>query len=97
MKKILFLILALALAGQSWASGLDKMVSMFQFAVMYDWWADNRMDNGDVVVGMDVTFSPKYFQKAAIMELTPIMRYEGGEKEFESKIIQGGQQGRVRA
>ena len=30
MKKILFLILALALAGQAWASGLDKMVSLSQ-------------------------------------------------------------------
>lgn len=89
MKKILFLILVLALAGQAWASGLDKMVSLSQ-EIYYNFIGGvDRMQNGDIVVVMDVTFPPKYFQKAAIVELTPIMRYEGGEKEFESKVIQG--------
>ncbi len=89
MKKFLFLIFAVAFASQTMASGLDKMVSLSQSVIMYDFYDVDRMQNGDVVADMRVTFPPKYFQKAAIMELTPIMKYEGGEKAFESKIIQG--------
>ena len=88
MRKFLLLIFAIALAGQALASGLDKMVSLSQYVRCE---VDNvdRMDNGDVAIVLDVTFPPKYFIQAAIVELTPIMKYEGGEKEFESKVIQG--------
>ncbi|MBP5667215.1 MAG: hypothetical protein IKO46_12545 [Salinivirgaceae bacterium] len=48
-----------------------------------------EMHGDSVEMEITVTFPPKYFQKAAILELTPVLKYEGGEKAFESKAVQG--------
>ena len=40
------------------------------------------MHGGEVDVTVDVNYPAKYFNKKAVVTLTPILRYEGGEKEL---------------
>lgn len=44
---------------------------------------------GNVDVKIEVNFPPKYFNKAVIVEATPVLTYEGGEKAFETNTLQG--------
>ncbi|MCR9010873.1 tetratricopeptide repeat protein [Gabonibacter chumensis] len=44
---------------------------------------------GMVDLKIDVTFPEKYFHKKVTIEATPVLRYEGGEKAFAAKAIQG--------
>jgi len=36
-----------------------------------------------------LTIPAKYFNKKAVVTLTPVLKYEGGEKELESLVLQG--------
>lgn len=42
-----------------------------------------------VDVKVDVTFPPKYFNKNVTLVATPVLKFQGGEKAFESKTLQG--------
>jgi len=44
---------------------------------------------GEVTVTVDTKFPEKYFNKKAVVVATPVLKYEGGEKEFESTTLQG--------
>lgn len=44
---------------------------------------------GEVEYTINVTFPEKYFNKKAIVTATPVLKYEGGQTEFESKTLQG--------
>lgn len=44
---------------------------------------------GNVNVGMNVKFPEKYFYKKATLVATPVLKYEGGEKAFDSFTLQG--------
>ncbi|MDR0544514.1 MAG: hypothetical protein LBG30_04105 [Odoribacteraceae bacterium] len=44
---------------------------------------------GAVDVKIDVTFPQKYFNKGTRVEATPVLRFNGGEKSFEMKALQG--------
>jgi len=44
---------------------------------------------GNVDVKIEVNFPPKYFNKAVIVEATPVITFEGGEAAFETKVLQG--------
>jgi tetratricopeptide (TPR) repeat protein len=44
---------------------------------------------GEVAVTIDTKFPEKYFNKKAVVVATPVLKYEGGEKEFESTTLQG--------
>lgn len=44
---------------------------------------------GNVDVKIEVNFPPKYFNKAVIVDATPVLKYEGGEKAFATKTLQG--------
>lgn len=69
--------------------GLNKMVKMAS-QVQYEVTPKVLEMHGDSVqVTVKVTFPPKYFQKKAILEITPVLRYEGGEKAFKSLTLQG--------
>ncbi len=48
-----------------------------------------EMHGGDVDVTVDVNYPAKYFNKKAIVTLTPVLKYEGGETELESIVLQG--------
>lgn len=92
MKKVKLLMLALAVAGTAMLVGCDnpeKMKTMPQEALP-------KLDpNPLVLVGTKVdgkitgTFPPKYFHKKAKLELTPVIKYEGGELVLPSKMYQG--------
>lgn len=44
---------------------------------------------GAVDVKIDVTFPGQYFNKNTRVEATPVLRFNGGEKPFEMKALQG--------
>jgi Flp pilus assembly protein TadD len=44
---------------------------------------------GNVDLAIDGKFPDKYFLKKATMVATPVLKYEGGEKAFESVTLQG--------
>jgi Flp pilus assembly protein TadD len=44
---------------------------------------------GNVDLAIDGKFPAKYFNKKATMVATPVLKYEGGEKAFESVTLQG--------
>ena len=44
---------------------------------------------GEVVVTVDTKFPEKYFNKKAVVVATPVLKYEGGEKEFGATTLQG--------
>lgn len=48
-----------------------------------------EMHGDSVEATLKVTFPVKYFQKDAILEITPVFKYEGGEQAFKSLVLQG--------
>lgn len=47
-------------------------------------------EHGDKVdMKVDVKYPAKYFNKNAVVTATPILKYEGGETAFDSKVVQG--------
>ncbi len=48
-----------------------------------------EMHGDSVEVTVKVSFPTKYFQKKAILEMTPVLTFEGGEKVFKSLTLQG--------
>lgn len=89
MKKVNFYVLATCALALTACGGMNKMAKM---ANEVQWNVTPKvleMHGDSVEMEITVTFPPKYFQKAAILELTPVLKYEGGEKAFESKAVQG--------
>jgi tetratricopeptide (TPR) repeat protein len=48
-----------------------------------------EMHGDSVEATLKVTFPVKYFQKDAILEITPVLKYDGGEQAFKSLVLQG--------
>jgi tetratricopeptide (TPR) repeat protein len=48
-----------------------------------------EMHGGDVDATIDVKYPAKYFNKKAVVTLTPVLRYEGGEKTLDPLVLQG--------
>jgi tetratricopeptide (TPR) repeat protein len=44
---------------------------------------------GQVKLTIDTKFPEKYFNKKAVVMATPVLKYEGGETEFQSTTLQG--------
>ncbi|MDA3890415.1 MAG: hypothetical protein PF517_01995 [Salinivirgaceae bacterium] len=81
-----FLFAALILSS---CGGVQKMVKMAS-EVKYDVTPKVLEMHGDSVAAtLKVTFPIKYFIKKAILEVTPVFKYEGGEVAFKSLILQG--------
>jgi len=69
--------------------GVKNMVKMAD-QVKYDITPKVLEMHGDSVeVTIKVTFPTKYFQKKATLEITPVLKYAGGEAAFESLTLQG--------
>ena len=92
MNRIGLVAAALALSMSAMLVGCDnpeKMKDVPQEAL------PKMEPNPLVLVGKTVegkikgTFPPKYFNKKAKLELTPVLKYEGGELVLPSKIFQG--------
>ncbi|MEN8155391.1 MAG: hypothetical protein ABFS10_00450 [Bacteroidota bacterium] len=48
-----------------------------------------EMHGGEVDVTINVKYPSKYFNKKAIVTLTPVLKYEGGEKVLDPLMLQG--------
>ncbi|MEN8230397.1 MAG: tetratricopeptide repeat protein [Bacteroidota bacterium] len=84
-----YAIFILAAAVLSSCGGLNKMVKEAD-QVSYKVTPEVlEMHGGEVDVAVDVNYPAKYFNKKAIVTLTPVLKYEGGEKELKSIVLQG--------
>ncbi|MBE9467558.1 MAG: hypothetical protein IMY72_04435 [Bacteroidetes bacterium] len=69
--------------------GLNKMVKLAP-EVRYSVTPEILSMHGDSIeITLKGTFPAKYFNKKAILSITPVLKYEAGEKIFESKTLQG--------
>ncbi len=48
-----------------------------------------EMHGGDVNATISVKYPAKYFNKKAVVTLTPVLKYEGGEKTLDPLVLQG--------
>jgi len=92
MKKIKFNLLALltlAALVLSGCGGADKMKELAEGTDLK--LTPNPLEvHGDMVKGtISATFPAKYFNKKALLKVTPVLVYEGGELELEPKMLQG--------
>ena len=82
-------IFILAAAVLSSCGGLNKMVKD-SGTVGYQVTPEvMEVHGGEVDVKVDVNYPAKYFNKKAVVTLTPVVRYEGGEKALEPLVLQG--------
>lgn len=84
-----FAIFILAAAVLSSCGGLNKMVkdsSLVNYKVTPE---VLEMHGGEVDLTVDVNYPAKYFNKKAVVTLTPIVRYEGGETTLDPLVVQG--------
>ena len=84
-----YAIFILAAAVLSSCGGLNKMVKEADLVTYQVTPEVLEMHGGEVDVTVDVNYPAKYFNKKAIVTLTPVLKYEGGEKELESIVLQG--------
>lgn len=91
MKRFNFkpITVVLAAAMLSGCAGLQKMkknADQIQFKVTPEVLEAHA---GEVDVAIDGKFPAKYFNKKATLEITPVLKYDGGETEFEPVTLQG--------
>ncbi|MDY0199491.1 MAG: hypothetical protein RBR40_00745 [Tenuifilaceae bacterium] len=92
MKRIKFNLLALFALTAIVLSGCGGVDKMKEFAEGTDLkLTPNPLEvHGDIVKGtISVSFPAKYFNKKALLKVTPVLVYEGGELALESKTLQG--------
>jgi tetratricopeptide (TPR) repeat protein len=87
--KLNLLLIAAATIVLSSCGGLSKMVENAQ--ALDPKVNPNPLESvgGEVEVTVDVTFPEKYFNKKAIVTATPVLKYEGGQTEYEATVLQG--------
>jgi len=90
MKKLnllsIFLITAFVLSS---CGGLDKMKEEYGSLQFKSTPETLEMHGGKVSYEITGEIPPEWFDKKSIIEFTPVLTYEGGEKTFESKTVQG--------
>jgi len=82
-------IFLLAAAVLSSCGGLNKMVkdsNLVSYSVDPE---VLEMHGGEVDAAIKVNYPAKYFNKKAVVTLTPVLRYEGGEKSLDPLMLQG--------
>ena len=84
-----FAIFILAAAVLSSCGGLNKMVKDSGMVGYQVTPSVLEMHGGEVDVKVDVNYPVKYFNKKAVVTLTPVLRYEGGEKTLDPLVLQG--------
>ena len=92
MKSINFKILAVMLLAATVFSGcgISRMVKTYDDNVRYTP-ATNPLENhgGKVAANVKGNISEKYFHRRAIMEVTPVLKHEGGEQELPTVTLRG--------
>jgi tetratricopeptide (TPR) repeat protein len=70
--------------------GINKMVKNYESGIRYTP-ATNPLENhgGNVAANVKGNIVEGYFQRKAVVELTPVLKYEGGEKELSTVILRG--------
>jgi len=81
-----FLIAAVLLSS---CGGIDKMKEEYGTLTFSTTPQILEMHGGEVEYTINGDIPPEWFNKEAIVEFTPVLTYEGGEKELESKTLQG--------
>jgi outer membrane protein OmpA-like peptidoglycan-associated protein len=82
----MFAIIAMILSG---CGGVDKMKELAE-GTDFKLTPNPLEVHGNMVKGtIEGTFPAKYFNKKAILEITPVIVYEGGELPLEIKMLQG--------
>ncbi|MBW6480064.1 MAG: hypothetical protein K0B37_11600 [Bacteroidales bacterium] len=86
--KFLFVLLVSAAFFSS--CGLNKMIRDYGDNITYTSQV-NPLENhgGEVAVNVNGRVSDKYFHRRAKLELTPVLKFEGGEKEMGTYILRG--------
>ncbi len=84
-----YFILVLAAAMLSSCSGLKKMQKNSDLIKYEVTPKVLETHAGAVDVAVTGTFPQKYFDRKAIVELTPVLTYEGGETAFDKVTLQG--------
>ncbi len=82
-------LIILAAAVISSCGGLNKMVKDADQVAYKVTPEVLEMHGGEVDVKVDVTYPAKYFNKKAILTLTPVVKYAGGETELDPIVVQG--------
>jgi len=82
-------LIVLAAAVLSSCGGLNKMVKEADEVAYTVTPEVLEMHGGEVDVAVEVTYPAKYFNKKAILTLTPVVKYAGGETELEPLVVQG--------
>jgi len=80
-------IFLLAAAVLSSCGGLNKMVkdsNLVSYSVDPE---VLEMHGGEVDAAIKVNYPAKYFNKKAVVTLTPVLRYEGGEKSLDRSML----------
>ena len=92
MKNIKFRIAIVLLAAATIITGcgINPMIRDYEEDVTYTP-AVNPLENhgGKVAVEVDGQISEGYFHSSAIVELTPVLRHNGEETTFETKVLRG--------
>ncbi len=87
--KLNLLLIAVTAFALSNCGGLSKMVDNAN-SVSYDVKPSPlETHGGEVEVTINTTFPEKFFNKKAVVTATPVLKYEGGETEFEPTTLQG--------
>jgi tetratricopeptide (TPR) repeat protein len=87
LKTLAILLFAAALLSS--CGGVNKMLKESDLVGYKVNPAVLEMHGGEVDASIDVTYPAKYFNKKAVVTLTPVLRYEGGEKVLEPLVLQG--------
>ncbi len=77
-------------AGLFASCGLNRMVRNYDEGVRYT--PDvNPLENhgGQVAANVEGSVQEGYFHRRAVVEITPVLKYAGGEKELETVILRG--------
>ena len=85
----IFAIFFLVAAMLSSCGGLNKMVKEADTVGYSGDPTVLEMHGGDVDVTVSVNYPAKYFNKKAVVTFTPVLRYEGGEKQLSPLVVQG--------
>ncbi len=91
MKKLTLNLLTLGIAAivLSSCGGLSKMVENSSTVKYVVTPSPLETHGGEIEVTIKTTFPEKYFNKKAVVIATPVLKYEGGQTEFESTTLQG--------
>jgi tetratricopeptide (TPR) repeat protein len=84
-----FAIFILAAAVLSSCGGLNKMVKDANLVGYQVTPEVLEMHGGQVDYTINVNYPAKYFNKKAVVTLTPVLKYEGGETTLDPLVLQG--------